>query len=433
MCTAQDHRTASQPNPGLAPAVSASKTGAAVAPSAPAVPAMAAPSRRRRLWELPPHCHCPVVGVCLPLALLRKQVMATLPHPRPADDYALHVRAVHESRHRNPLSERLHKALEARAQLAVRAFSAARSAEAVWALWRAAVGRGDIAAALWAAITHPRCDDALTDRLYREVHMLQHQAGAAVRADTEQLQLRAAQAEAAACELQALQQRHQRVQAERALELEALQAQLQQARADVLARDTVLAATRAECDSLRAAQPELATRQELQQRLAQMSERNRLLVRQASAQAWVQERQCASTGPADKAGPEADDPVAAPAGELAALPSAVPLSDRAVLCVGGRAAVLAQYRELVERQGGRFVHHDGGREQTHRQLDAVLGTADLVICQTGCISHNAYWLVKQHCKRTGKPCVYLERSGQSSFEQALAVAVAGVSSQAVSA
>jgi len=66
------------------------------------------------------------------------------------------------------------------------------------------------------------------------------------------------------------------------------------------------------------------------------------------------------------------------------------------------------YRQLVEQAGGKFLHHDGGLEDRFAQLDSALGAADLVICQTGCISHNAYWRVKDHCKRTGKPCSFVE-------------------------
>lgn len=42
-------------------------------------------------------------------------------------------------------------------------------------------------------------------------------------------------------------------------------------------------------------------------------------------------------------------------------------------------------------------------------LEASLVAADLVICQTGCLSHGAYWRVRDHCKRTGKACVLVER------------------------
>lgn len=43
------------------------------------------------------------------------------------------------------------------------------------------------------------------------------------------------------------------------------------------------------------------------------------------------------------------------------------------------------------------------------QLEASLVAADLVICQTGCLSHGAYWRVQDHCKRTGKACVVVEQ------------------------
>jgi Uncharacterized protein conserved in bacteria (DUF2325) len=43
-------------------------------------------------------------------------------------------------------------------------------------------------------------------------------------------------------------------------------------------------------------------------------------------------------------------------------------------------------------------------------LEADLAAADLVICQTGCMSHGAYWRVQDHCKRTGKTCVLVEKA-----------------------
>lgn len=41
-------------------------------------------------------------------------------------------------------------------------------------------------------------------------------------------------------------------------------------------------------------------------------------------------------------------------------------------------------------------------------LEASLAAADLVICQTGCLSHGAYWRVQDHCRRTGKTCLLVE-------------------------
>jgi Uncharacterized protein conserved in bacteria (DUF2325) len=113
-------------------------------------------------------------------------------------------------------------------------------------------------------------------------------------------------------------------------------------------------------------------------------------------------------------------PAAAAAAPAEAAPESPPLGDRAVLCVGGRPASVPLYRHIVERNGGRFLHHDGGEEHGAQRLDATLSAADVVICQTGCISHHAYWRVKDHCKRHGKRCVFVENPGSASLKRALA-------------
>ena len=42
-------------------------------------------------------------------------------------------------------------------------------------------------------------------------------------------------------------------------------------------------------------------------------------------------------------------------------------------------------------------------------LERSLHAADLVICQAGCVSLDSFWRVEDHCKRTGKACVLVER------------------------
>jgi hypothetical protein len=57
-------------------------------------------SRRRRLWELGSHAHSPVIGVCLPLAALRRVARKVLGGEPVADDYALHCSVVAGSKPR---------------------------------------------------------------------------------------------------------------------------------------------------------------------------------------------------------------------------------------------------------------------------------------------------------------------------------------------
>ena len=77
------------------------------------------------------------------------------------------------------------------------------------------------------------------------------------------------------------------------------------------------------------------------------------------------------------------------------------------------------YRGLVEGSGARFLHHDGGEENNFARLEAGLAAADLVICQTGCVSHGAYWRVKDFCKRHGKRCVFVEKPSATSLARCL--------------
>ena len=100
------------------------------------------------------------------------------------------------------------------------------------------------------------------------------------------------------------------------------------------------------------------------------------------------------------------------------------LEQRVVLCVGGRGGSVPQYRQAVEGCGAQFLHHDGGSEHKPAQLEPQLAAADLVICQTGCISPDAYWRVKDHCKRHGKLCVFGDTPSRTAFERALAQAAA---------
>ena len=70
--------------------------------------------------------------------------------------------------------------------------------------------------------------------------------------------------------------------------------------------------------------------------------------------------------------------------------------------------------QLRLRQHRRFRLEDNAN-----LLDSSLAAADLVICQTGCISHSAYWRVKDYCKRTGKRCVFIDNPSISSLARGL--------------
>ncbi|MCZ2103804.1 MAG: DUF2325 domain-containing protein [Burkholderiales bacterium] len=374
-------------------------------------------SRRTRLWELDTHAHCPVVGVCLPIGVLRKLVDKALGGQAVADDYELHCGAVADCKHRGAIAEAVQRELDRRYALALKAAARLKTTDALAAWWSQALRAQDIAGPFWATLTHPRCTPGLAKQAEGEVHMLQHQVGAATRADHEQLQTLRAKVGALTGELAAAAQHAHRQAQEHARRTEALEATILQLRARLMARETAMATLQ----TLEAAAPDLRSRMELTREVEQLhrlcSEQQRALLQ---SQEEAQRQRCRANELHDalqRTPPRSGETLPTDGADAHALTGAV--GERAVLCVGGRPASVPIYRQLIEQTGGSFLHHDGGEEDNPARLDATLAAADLVICQTGCISHAAYWRVKDHCKRTGKRCIFVESPSSTGLKRAL--------------
>lgn len=404
------------PDPALDALVmqAAAVSGATVLPLP--TPGAKTGSRRRRLWELDAHAHCPVVGVCLPLAALRRIVDKVLDGKAMADDYELHCGVIAECRRRTPIAEAVQRELDRRCMIALRQASLAKTPEGLAAWWQTASAGQDLAGAFWATLTHPRCTPELEHRVLGDVHMLQHQVGMARRVDLKHFEEVMHENGVLGRELAAAQQRNTRQADEHRQRHEQQQSQILQLRAQLIGRDTLISSLRQELQTLEEAMPGLKNRQALAQDNEHLQRRlhdtERALMQAQHELERARARNDELTLALHRLPPEAT--VTPPE-----TPDPAALADRAVLCVGGRPASVPVYRHLVERTGGRFLHHDGGEEDNPAQLDATLAAADLVICQTGCISHDAYWRVKDHCKRTGKRCVFVETPSTAGLKRAL--------------
>lgn len=382
--------------------------------------------RRPKLWDLEEKLHCPVIGTCLNLDELTRIARKSGFTGNIQDDYRLHVEAVSLSCSRNAAAEAMHKLLEKKFSLDVARCNRLKCDAEVLAFWREHLERGLVAGPMWAVLSHKAASRETRQQVYADVHMLSHQIGAGQAADMRRLawlegeyarhkqeqSARKAESETQArraAELEkALEQEKARAheQAERIEHLEARLARLESGQALVALGQRLI---HAEAQAARVNQMESQFHAQREKISLLRAEKVRLAREREEASAerdalerlWVSEQTEASACSGDCG--QCEDR----------------LHGRCVLCVGGRATLLPQYRQLAQRLGVRLIHHDGGREEALARLPEMLGASDAVICPTDCVGHLAYYQLKKHCKQNGKPCVLAKSSSVAGFAAAL--------------
>lgn len=371
-----------------------------------------------KLWELPTHYHCMVVGTCLSVEELQKLVRQSGIEIQDHSDYGLHSLFVNHASEPNRLSRLMQKHLEKKYASYRKRFAVVTNNDHLFQLWNEAKQQGEIAGALWVAMTHPIVDEFTQHEIYAQVHMLSHQVGALQRAELRKLHALQQREIESQKQLNELRQSVQ----ERDKQLQTVQQELQIARQ--------LIRTQAETTVQVVVEEELQqTRQQAQQEISKLREQLTAMRTQSVAQraqletlhTHLQQEQDERRAleehlerlltPASCSGCEISGTEQCP---LPNQPS------RCVLYVGGRDKLKPHFRTLVEQQyGGRFLHHDGGLHGKDQYLYQVLCQADIVFCPIDCISHNACHTIKQFCKKHNKPVVLLRTESLSAFTHGL--------------
>ena len=171
-------------------------------------------------------------------------------------------------------------------------------------------------------------------------------------------------------------------------EIGQLQAELMKVRAAVVVRDTALAFAREDQERLQASVPGLPKRQALVRRVETMSGRIQELMRECLYWRW-------------QARPQEIPELASGADERQPCMAA---ESNGSYATGNNSTAAAEFDAMAVTESLAAGSVDDLAD-LEASLVASLDAADLVICQTGCLSHGDYWRVQDHCKRTGKPCV----------------------------
>jgi hypothetical protein len=375
------------------------------------------PRRRTAIWDMHNSLHCSIVGTCLSTDELRRLLIKLkVAGAETTGDHDLHMLGVMLAGRPLAGAKLLQKTLDRRHAAAIKQADRIKDAAGLVAYWEDALKRGDIPGAYWATLTHPAATDDTIRHVFGDVHMLSHLVGAANRADIRRL--RALEADNAAL----------------AAKIDKQQAQL---RDGFVARDEMIRGLKAALARALAqeAAPSMPADDEPLARAALAELESRLnceIGRRERADARVAELtealHAAEKGSA-RAARDGDAMVrelAAVEGRLDALLAGEPgvadldLAGLQVLYVGGRAHQVPQLKDLVERMGGGFAHHDGGVEHSTTLLPGLVARADVVLFPVDCISHLAMGTIKRHCRQAGKRFMPLRTASLASCLSGLA-------------
>jgi hypothetical protein len=385
-----------------------------IGPIPPTLVKREAAARRAKIWDFSTNLHCSIIGTCLSTGELRQVLRKFGLATADCSDHDLHRTAVTlAARHDEP-ARQLHKALDRRHKLTVSQFDKATTEDALRALWRDAVQRGDIPGAYWATLTHPQTSQAIIREAFGEVHMLSHLVGSANRADIRRLCV----LEADKAVLEARLERQQQALHEAVVSRDAQIRELRQA----LTQRIVSEALPEDSSALR----DLVG--DLERRLAAETRRRTAAEDRLSSTQTDAARERSGRLKAERDGDAARRDLdaievslllAIDTGDVSGADPAIRLDGLVVLYVGGRPNQVAPMRVAAERLGAVFLHHDGGIENHPNLLPGLTSRAEVVFFPVDCISHDAASAVKTLCRQGGKRFVPLRTASVTSLLAAL--------------
>ena len=375
--------------------------------------------RRIALWEQADSVHCSIVGTCASVADLRRTARKVGIEVSPdTPDYDVHGHFVRLSTTDCAFSRAFQKLLDGRFEGALRRVGRARGVAELEALWRDMCDRGQVGPAYWAFMTHQHVPGPLRARIFGEVHMWSHLAGASFRQKNEE-------AATLRDQLQEAEDRARRVEAGLREALTQRDRELIELRATLARLKAGRAADEARVPETAEAAPDAASLRRRLDKAGRALQSARVRARQAEAR--LREIGEETRRPAPQQMPRQGARIAA----IAAGPSPVAVvgtgaaqadaaaRPKAILYVGGMHGHRDRLRGIAEAFNTTFVHHDGGVEDAPQRLDHLLPSVDCVFCPVNCVSHDACLRAKKICQKLNTPFVPLRSTGQTAFRKAL--------------
>lgn len=408
-------------------------------------------SRRKKLWEGYTGYSCSIIGTCLRREDIRKLARKKIYGLSVTmDDFDIHTTLVHQASQRCPQSRAMNKILDFKYCRSIKRYSEAMDDDALQKLWDTDMKSGAIAGAYWAVMSHPTISRDLLAKIYGQVHMLSHdffvldkkdkqatealcskisaleevlvserqlylQKTKAHDSDLERLAKLEHEKDALTIENNQLQTQLTDMQSGKSKRI--LEKKVEELKQEAMDARQLYAGSLGKADilaqRLEQARKQLEeTRQDaslMEDEYHNIAKENKELQRETVAlETAMLFNTTALSMSCEHCNDKDSDRCPGP-----------DLCGKTILYVGGLNNMVPRYRQLVEKFGGQFIHHDGGKEAARTQLPKMLHTADAVLCPVDFISHDATNCVKRICKRNQKPYVMMRSAGLSSLAKGL--------------
>jgi len=390
---------------------------------------------RKKLWQLHINFHCSIIGTCLTLEELRFIAKKHLPAATSTtSDHELHSAFVCLAKAPDDVIRHCQKRLDKKYSAIIKQCARFKTDSCLLSLWKLALTSGNIAGTYWAIVTHPHSSESLLEQVFGEVHMLSHLSGASTRTDIKLLG----------------KLRHEKTLAETSLSqnTDTFNKRLNKKQNEIdrlkiiqnkFEQDSV------EIDQLTKRIHDLETcrkYQQLQKTIEGLSERLYTTTSQLGSfkrkyleleiqlkneqkrTAFLEQEAADSLKERDMAEVVLQKLLSSNCQQNCGVSNkqSCPINNlegKNILYVGGRASQCPYFKTLVEQSNGSFLYHDGGKEDGRLKLNGALSQADVIVCPTDYISHDAYKRIKRHCDRQSKQLVMIAHASLSSFTSGL--------------
>jgi len=384
--------------------------------------------KKPSIWELEPRFHCSIIGTCLTISELQKlgkKIGVSKNILR--DSYHLHSAFVSIVATNSTEAKLINKHLNKKYHETILRFKSAYKPDALSALWGESLALGNIDSAFWALITHPYSSTDFLLQILGKVHMLSHLSGEKIRVDM----------------LELAKLRRTLPDLKQKLNLLEKKSQTILRNKDKVIQQLNIKVNKLSCNEHQLKQANIRLQEiEQQHESNTISFNNEQLTKQLQAglkkisraekeaQEWKSlasirvkdydqlEGQMLQLKNEQKTVEETLQNFLSPAC-MDGAPENIDLCNRCILFVGGRNRQSAHFRAVVEKLNGRFLHHDGGVEESSQRLTALVSQSDAVLCPLDCVSHDAMSRIKRDCKHQGKSLQLLRQSGLATFTHGL--------------